>query len=128
MDAEKRIIEVFELIAHNGVEGVLGFRHRGSPLSFALEDAQRILEPRLKELTAQVNSLCKRRGIDDALINNLVDAEAVLAYVIGILAGLDLAKRPDIVAKFAKMYAETTREHIDLLFDRNGSQVTQRVS
>jgi hypothetical protein len=116
MDLEKRIIDIFEIIAHNGIEGTLNFRQHRTPQSFALEDAQRILDPRLTQLAAQVNSLCQRRSIDDALINNLAAAEAVSAYVIGILAGLDLAKRADIAGKFAKMYAETTREHIDLLF------------
>jgi hypothetical protein len=67
MDLEKRIIDIFEIIAHNGIEGTLNFRQHRTPQSFALEDAQKILEPRLTELAAQVNSLCKRRSIDECI-------------------------------------------------------------
>jgi hypothetical protein len=127
MDAEKRIIAVFEMIANNGIEAVLDFRHN-NPQSFALEDAQKVLEPRLTQLSAQVQNLCRKHNLDDDLFNTLADAEACSGFVIGIIAGLDLAKRPDIVAKFAKMYAETTPEHLDRLFDQDGAIVIQRAN
>src|SRR5438128_9001668 len=90
--------------------------------AFSLAKVQLILEPRLKGLEEQVTSLHKQHGIADERINALRNAESVSAFVVGILSGLDLAQRPDIVEKFAKMYAHSAASSVDSLFHSNGSQ------
>jgi len=122
-DPKERVVKVFEAIAHRGIETALTFVHEGDT-AFSLPVAQLLIEPRLQGLEAQVYKMVKAHDLDDALINTLRSAEAVSAFVVGILAGLDLAKRPDIVKKFAAMYGRHAASSFDRLFDNDGSMIT----
>lgn len=110
MITEKNVIDVFTRIAH----GKLNIGDGTGVIDLA--SAQLILEPRLKNLEAEVGTLHARHGIEDGRIGSLRAAESVTALVVGVLAGLDLAGRPDIVGKFAKLYAESAASSIDSLF------------
>jgi len=126
MNIEKRVIELFEMIAHGNIQIALDPSNEGAGISLA--KAQMIIEPRLTDLEAEVGGVHRQHGIDDSRINALRNAESVSAYVVGILSGLDLAQRPDIVGKFARMYAQNAPRSIDLLFTHNGGQNGQRVN
>ena len=126
MNTEKRVIEIFEMIAHGNIQIALDPSNDGAGISLA--KAQLIIEPRLTDLEAEVGGVHRQHGIDDSRINALRSAESVSAYVVGILSGLDLAQRPDIVGKFARLYAQQAPRAIDLLFTNNDSQNSERVN
>ena len=115
MDSTKHIIKVFEVIAHRRIQ--LGTGSTDDAIDLA--SAQLLLEPRLHGLEKQVTALLKQRGVVDTRVASLRQAESVTAFTVGILAGLDLAGRPDIVSKFAKLYAAESRQSIDSLFNNN---------
>jgi hypothetical protein len=119
MDARTRVIEVFEIIAHQQLDWTA--RPDMEAGAICLQSIQLLVEPRLLELREQVDQIYKEHCIFDRSIESLRAAEAVTAYVIGILSGLDLAGRPDIVAKFATLYAVEARQSIDSLFAGNGN-------
>jgi len=125
MDPKERVVKVFEAIAHRGIETAMTFVHEGNT-AFSLPEAQLIIEPRLKGLEAQLYKVIKAHDLDDGLINTVRSAEAVSAFVVGILAGLDLAKRPDIVKKFAAMYGRHAAPAVDHLFDEDGGMIGYR--
>jgi hypothetical protein len=128
MDVTTRVIEVFEIIAHQQLD--LTARPGMEPGAICLQSAQLLLEPRLHALIQQVDEIHKQHGITDSRIESQRAAEAVTAYVIGILSGLDLAGRPDIVGKFATLYAAQARQSIDSLFAGNGNvhQLSRRAN
>lgn len=126
MNTEGRVIHVFELIAHRKIEIALSPGNDEAAIS--LVKAQLILEPRLQRLEVEVGSIHKRHGISDSRINALRNAESVTSFVIGILAGLDLAGRPDIVGTFAKLYAQSAASSVDSLFNNNGSRNGHRLN
>ena len=113
MDTEQNVIEVFELIAHRQI------RLKTGPWNYDsvdLADAQLLLEPRLHILGLEVEELYKQHGIDRSVLVSLRAAEAITGFIIGVLCGLDLAGRPDIVGRFAHLYARETKRTIDSLF------------
>src|SRR5688572_33125215 len=101
MNAKERLIETFETIAH----GRLEIMSNGNSEVVDLISAQILVEPRIHSLRQQVEEICNEHGITDTRIESLRAAEAVTGYLIGILCGLDLAGRPEIVSRFAELYA-----------------------
>ena len=115
MDSTKHIIKVFEVISHRRLQ--LGTGSTDDAIDLA--SAQLLLEPRLHGLEKQVSAVLKQCGVVDTRVASLRAAESVTSFVVGILAGLDLAGRPDIVGKFAKLYASEAKQSIDPLFNTN---------
>lgn len=115
MDRTDNVIRTFELVAHRRIQ--LGTGSTDDAIDLA--SAQLLLEPRLHGLEKQVTEILKQRGVVDTRVASLRAAESVTAFTVGILAGLDLAGRPDIVGKFAALYAVQARQSIDSLFNNN---------
>lgn len=111
MHYEKRVIEVFEHLAHRRIALTLGTKT--APVSLATGCL--LLEPRLYNLEKQVNAVHESRCIAD-VCGPLRGVEAITAFAVGVLAGLDLAGRPDLVSKFGVLYEEQVRQSIDPLF------------
>jgi hypothetical protein len=110
MHHEKRVIEVFEHLAHRRIALTVGTK--AAPLSIAT--CQLLLEPRLYNLEKQVNAVHESRGIADGC-GPLRTIETITGFAVGVLAGLDLAGRVDLVSKFAVVYQEQVRKSIDPL-------------
>ena len=118
MNSREKIIQVFETIAH----GQLGLSP-DAPID--LQSAQLLLEPRLQWLREELRECFSH----DRHLENLIAAESVTAYTVGVLSGLDLAGRPDIVGKFADAYAAEAKAAVDSLFAAELRAVaTRRVS
>ena len=93
-DYEKRIMQVSDLLTDRLVASMLRQYEQQEPLWDALE----VLVPEVKELA--------KHESEDPVIENLHSCRTQAAYVIGIVAGLRLADRYDLVGKFAKAYAD----------------------
>ena len=112
MNTKERIIECFEVIAY----GRLQISGNGEAGAVDLVAAQILLEPRIHGLRQQVADIYRQHGITDPRVESLSAAEGVTAYIIGVLSGLDLAGRPEIVSRFAELYAIEGKPAVDKLF------------
>jgi hypothetical protein len=103
-ELEKRIIKVSELIANNILESAFDFQRNTTQTKF-LVDAIEILTPTVTALEEKLDRMDRKRDLADALINDIHDMETTGAYVTGIIMGLHLAGRSDLVPKIADIYA-----------------------
>ena len=109
---KERIIECFEVIAH----GRLQISGNGEAGAVDLVAAQIVVEPRIHGLRQDVAAILKQHGVRDPRIESLSAAEGVTAYIVGVLYGLDLAGRPEIVSRFAELYKLEAKRSVDSLF------------
>ena len=119
---EKRIMQVSEMLSENFMEAALDFRHNTAQTS-SLSEAQDILDPTLEHMSDCLAVVINKHGLNDALINDIRRAESVTAYTIGIVAGLHLAGRTDLLSRFANAYAVTTGKDHYNEYDEDGRYV-----
>lgn len=112
MNAIERIIECFEAIAH----GRLQILNNGDSDAVDLISAQILVEPRIHSLRQQVAEIYNEYSITDPRLESLRAAESVSSYIVGVLSGLDLAGRPEVVSRFAKLYVVEAKPAVDALF------------
>ena len=113
MNAKERIIECFETIAHGNMPQLMT---SDDPAVLDLMAAQILIEPRIHALRRQVAEIYEKHGITDPCVDALNAAEGATAYIVGLLCGIDLAGRPDIVGRFAELYAREAKPSVDSLF------------
>ena len=121
-DLEKRVLKVSEMIAANLMEAMLDFRHNTTQ-SNSLWDALEILAPSLKELDAAQLRVITKHELSDSLFTAARMTESTTCYAIGIIAGMHLAGRVDLIPKFASRYAATTSEGNTYRYDEDGESI-----
>jgi hypothetical protein len=120
--AEMRIQKVSEMVEIGMCEGVLGFRSPDLGRSERLERTEEVLDPTLKQLEQATYRMIKKHNLDDALINALRFTQSDLAYTIGIIAGLHMAGKADLVPAFAAAYATNPIGDNNEAFDEDGAR------
>ena len=120
---EKRILRVSEMIADNLLEAMLDFRHCTQQTN-GLWDAMEVLDPDIKRLDDLQREILRNRNLSESLLNSLTVDQANAAYAVGILAGLHIAGRADLVLNFSAIYAETTSTSEDIQFARDGEMIS----
>jgi hypothetical protein len=120
---EKRILQVSAMIADNLVEAMLDFRHGCSQQTNGLWDAMETLNPDIKRLDEQQRGILRNRNLSESLLNSLTVDQANAAYAVGILAGLHLAGRTDLILKFSAIYAKPTTES-EVHFTQDGEMIS----
>jgi hypothetical protein len=108
-ETEKRAIRVSKLVADNLMECALDFRSCEQQ-SQSLWDAIRLLNPQITRLQEAVDRIFRDKS--DRLILDYQMESVTAAYVVGIIAGIHLAARADLIPRFCKKYAETTNERV----------------
>jgi hypothetical protein len=106
---EQRILKVSEMISERIMDSIRDFSLEtdGSVTNKALAWAMYILAPEIQDkLEPAMDRVIKKNGLDDTLISHVKVVQMETGYTIGIIAGLHLAGRPDLVAKFAKLYGQ----------------------
>jgi len=121
--SEKRILRVSEMIADNLLEAMLDFRHCTQQTN-GLWDAMEVLDPDIKRLDDLQREILRNRNLSESLLNSLTVDQANAAYAVGILAGLHIAGRADLVLNFSAIYAETTSTSEDIQFARDGEMIS----
>ena len=121
--SEKRILRVSEMIADNLLEAMLDFRHCTQQTN-GLWDAMEVLDPDIKRLDDLQREILRNRNLSESLLNSLTVDQANAAYAVGILAGLHIAGRADLVLNFSAIYAETTSTSEDIRFARDGEMIS----
>lgn len=120
---EKRILQVSEMIANNLIEATLDFRHCTQQTN-GLWDTMETLDPDIKRLDDQHREILKNRNLSEDLLNSLTVDQANAAYAVGILAGLHLAGRADLVLRVSVIYAQTTPES-ESHFTQDGEMISK---
>ena len=92
MYTEEQIIQIFELIVDCKPEKALSLA----------AGAEEIIEPKLRSFSRRCRT---EHGINGRALTTVGDAFP--AYLVGIVTGIYLAKRPDILGNFAKAVGET---------------------
>jgi hypothetical protein len=108
-ELEKRIMQVSEMLSEHFMEGALGFQHSTAPDSSSLWDAQELLTPDILRVRDCIGRMCTKHKLGDRLIDDALMQSSTTSYAIGIIAGLQVAGRSDLIPKFARAYAETTK-------------------
>jgi hypothetical protein len=116
-ELEKRIMKVSELIANNILESAFDFQ-RNTTQTKCLVDAIEILTPTVTALEEKLDRLDRKRDLADALINEIHDMETTGAYVTGIIMGLHLAGRTNLVPKIADIYGRNMTEDYPFKYDK----------
>ena len=122
-DHEKNIREVSELITDSLIESLAPYREQDGPLWKALN----VLAPEHTDhLDPALQRMVAKHKLDDALINAVKCSYAEAAYTVGIIAGLRMAERPDLVERFAKIYADDQPKYeVGQQYDEDGSLIRQ---
>jgi hypothetical protein len=113
------------MIGENIIECAIDFRHN-TPQSNSLWDALETLNPSIKELDLALYRVIKKHGLSDSLFNHARNAESTTCYAIGIIAGLHLAGRVDLVPKFAQLYAQNTTDDEMWNYDDDGESIPHK--
>ncbi len=119
---EKRIMQVSQMIAENLIECALDFRHN-TPQTHSLWDAVETLAPSLEDLDRDLERVIRKHGLNDTLLNRIRVQESTTAYTIGIIAGMHLAGRTDLIPKVADLYERNTIDGEMWDYDDNGDSI-----
>lgn len=90
-------------------EGALNFRD-GDLQTEYLQEALEILMPELKEGENKLYQMIRKHKLGDELMNYCRYTAQEAAYVVGLISGLHVVGRADIVPALAKQYSEKTVE------------------
>jgi hypothetical protein len=124
MKLKNRILKVSEMITASAMENTLQFRHDRHQRQDSILECIQVLAPDLKdELYPALDRVMEEHNLSDALINTIKADVSRASYAIGIIAGLHLAGRHDLVQKFAEVYAKNTVDGEMWEYDKDGESI-----
>jgi hypothetical protein len=107
------IMKVAEMIAENFITATFDFRSPTCTGQYVWDpslssEAITSIEPALGILSKHIQDVCQANKISKDLIEDTRRKEAQAGYKIGVITGLYLAGRVDLLPKVAAIYAERT--------------------
>jgi len=125
---EKRIMQVSEMLGERFLKALTDFRAPTCGGNYIWhprnsEEAQEILAPDLENLHAHLRDVCQANKLKLDLFHAIEARERQTSYAIGMIAGLHLAGRVDLVSRFASIYGEVTEREKYHQYDQRGKLI-----
>lgn len=129
---EKRIIRVSEMINEHFLLALLDFRQpqccTGNYIwnGRSSAKAQEILAPNLEHLSEYYMSVLRAHDLHSDLFNAIEQIKTKTAYTVGMIAGLHLAGRNDLLPQFASAYSQSQKDDLYEQYDNKGKRVISK--